>query len=429
MEPEEPRLAVLSGFGSRGDVNPMLAIATSLRELGFDCVLSVGAPYRSLVEAAGVTAETLLSEEEFEAFLQTPRLWTEWGIKVILQKVLPRCLEPQWQVIERHYQPGRTVLVAHPLDLASRVFRDLHPQVPLASVHLAPSTLRTPAEPPRMSSRSWEPRGPQWLMRSLYWLADQSILNWTVTRPLNRFRRQQQLPAVSRPLNAWWYSPDRVLAMFPEWFSPRPSTLLPQTRCVGFPLDDGPVDEEQQRRFDILFDQIRRMDRPPVVFTAGTAHRQASRFFEMAAKVACSLSATAILLSPQPDQIEGPLPDHVLASGYVPLHLLLPHVAAMVHHGGVGTTSAAMAAGCPQLVIPRAFDQFDNAARVVKLGCGLQQNGRTLNESRLGAPLQRLLAEDTFKINATALAAQVEPGAADRAAASIAELLPLASVS
>lgn len=424
MEPEQPRLAILSGFGSRGDVNPMLAIATSLRRRGFDCVLSVGAPYRSLVEAAGVTAETLLSDEEFDAFLQKPRLWTEWGMLEIVRNVLPRCLEPQWQVIERHYRPGRTVLVAHPLDLASRVFRDLHPQVPLVSVHLAPSTLRTPADPPRLSSRRWEPRGPQWLMRFIYWLADQTVLQGMVARPLNQFRRQQQLPTVSRPLNAWWYSPDRVLAMFPEWFSPHPNTRLPQTRCVGFPLDDGPVDDEQQQRFDILFEQIRRMDRPPVVFTAGTAHRQASRFFEMATRVASSLSATAILLSPQADQIEGPLPDHVLASGYVPLHLLLPHVAALVHHGGVGTTSAAMAAGCPQLVIPRAFDQFDNAARVVRLGCGLQLAGRKLNEPQLGARLKRLLAEHTFQSTATALTAQVESGAADRAAASIAEFMP-----
>lgn len=45
-------------------------------------------------------------------------------------------------------------------------------------------------------------------------------------------------------------------------------------------------------------------------------------------------------------------------------------MAALVHHGGIGTTAQALAAGIPQLVMPLAHDQFDNAARVKRLGVG-----------------------------------------------------------
>jgi len=41
-----------------------------------------------------------------------------------------------------------------------------------------------------------------------------------------------------------------------------------------------------------------------------------------------------------------------------------------VHHGGIGTSVQALAAGVPQLVIPRAHDQPDNAARLARLGVG-----------------------------------------------------------
>jgi UDP:flavonoid glycosyltransferase YjiC (YdhE family) len=55
---------------------------------------------------------------------------------------------------------------------------------------------------------------------------------------------------------------------------------------------------------------------------------------------------------------------------YASFRQLLPHCSAIVHHGGVGTTSQAMAAGIPQVIRPLAFDQFDNAARVESLRCG-----------------------------------------------------------
>jgi len=62
---------------------------------------------------------------------------------------------------------------------------------------------------------------------------------------------------------------------------------------------------------------------------------------------------------------------------------LLPHVAALVHHGGIGTTAEALRAGTPQLVVPLAHDQFDNAARVRALGVGASLNAARLTARRL----------------------------------------------
>ncbi len=54
----------------------------------------------------------------------------------------------------------------------------------------------------------------------------------------------------------------------------------------------------------------------------------------------------------------------------MPFGKLLPHCAAIVHHGGIGTTSQALLAGIPQVIRPLAYDQFDNASRVESIGCG-----------------------------------------------------------
>ena len=53
------------------------------------------------------------------------------------------------------------------------------------------------------------------------------------------------------------------------------------------------------------------------------------------------------------------------------LQALLARVAAVVHHGGAGTTTQAMHAGVPQVVIPHNFDQPYHARRVEELGIGL----------------------------------------------------------
>ena len=55
---------------------------------------------------------------------------------------------------------------------------------------------------------------------------------------------------------------------------------------------------------------------------------------------------------------------------YVPFSRMLPRAAALVHHGGIGTTSQALAAGCPQLIMPMAHDQRDNAHHVADLRAG-----------------------------------------------------------
>jgi UDP:flavonoid glycosyltransferase YjiC (YdhE family) len=91
------------------------------------------------------------------------------------------------------------------------------------------------------------------------------------------------------------------------------------------------------------------------------------------------------------------LPEGVRSCAYIPFSQLLPRAAALVHHGGIGTTAQALAAGIPQLVMPMSHDQADNAARIERLGVG-----RSLVPRRFQAPaVARLLDE---LLNSTAVA-------------------------
>jgi rhamnosyltransferase subunit B len=69
---------------------------------------------------------------------------------------------------------------------------------------------------------------------------------------------------------------------------------------------------------------------------------------------------------------------------------LLPAASALVHHGGIGSCAQALRAGIPQVMVPQAYDQFDNAMRVERLGVG--QALKPAHLSRIGEALDGLLA-------------------------------------
>jgi UDP:flavonoid glycosyltransferase YjiC (YdhE family) len=133
---------------------------------------------------------------------------------------------------------------------------------------------------------------------------------------------------------------------------------------------------------------------PPIAFTLGTGMTHAAGFFRTAVAACNALGARGLLLSKYPDVIPARLPPHVRHCAFAPFRQLLPLCAAVVHHGGVGTTAAALQAGCPQLVLPLAWDQPDNAARVAGLGVGLALGSRHRSSKHMSNALTRLMARE-----------------------------------
>jgi UDP:flavonoid glycosyltransferase YjiC (YdhE family) len=133
---------------------------------------------------------------------------------------------------------------------------------------------------------------------------------------------------------------------------------------------------------------------PPIVFTLGTGMTHAAGFFRTAVAACNALGARGLLLTKYPDVIPTRLPSWVRHCAFAPFRQLLPLCAAVVHHGGVGTTAAALEAGCPQLVLPLAWDQPDNAARVAELGVGVTLGSRRRSSGHVSHALARLMASD-----------------------------------
>ena len=138
------------------------------------------------------------------------------------------------------------------------------------------------------------------------------------------------------------------------------------------------------------------------------------------------LGRRAVLLTPHREQVP-PLPADALWLPYVALGTLLPHSAALVHHGGIGTTAEALRAGVPQVIVPLAYDQFDNAARVEALAAGKRVQGGAAGARprALAAALRGVLNSEAIRAGCARAAACCAHDAKQDLAAQVESLLGL----
>jgi UDP:flavonoid glycosyltransferase YjiC (YdhE family) len=204
----------------------------------------------------------------------------------------------------------------------------------------------------------------------------------------------------------WWLSPELVIGLFPGWYAAPQPDWPPQLRLTGFGRFDGTR--------ETLPEDVRTFcegGSPPIAFTLGTGMAHAAGFFRTAVAACDALGARGLLLTKYPHLIPTRLPRGVRHCAYAPFRQLLPLCGAVVHHGGVGTTAAALEAGCPQLVLPLAWDQPDNAARVAGLGAGLTLGPRRRSGGHVRRALARLLAPDFVdRCRAIAIRARADDG-------------------
>ena len=96
--------------------------------------------------------------------------------------------------------------------------------------------------------------------------------------------------------------------------------------------------------------------------------------------------------------------DDVLAVRDLPHGIVLPRVAAAVHHGGAGTTSAVARAGVPQVVLPHLLDQYYWASRIQRLGLGPRSLPvDVVTADVLAERLDRALHDDAIRTRASEL--------------------------
>jgi UDP:flavonoid glycosyltransferase YjiC (YdhE family) len=289
------------------------------------------------------------------------------------------------------------MLVGHPLAFHTRIFED-RVGGPAASIHLAPSSIRSSWQVPALPPGVDISRLPRWLKRGFWWLVDRFAVDPLIVPELNRVRAAHGLGPVRRVFDDWINSPRMVLGLFPDWFGPAQPDWPAVFHHASFPLWDdshhSPVDPD--------LEAFLQRGSPPVVVSPGTANRHAGSFFAAVAAALRTLEHRGLFLTGYPEQLPPGLPETIMVRRYAPFSAVLPRAAAFVHHGGIGTLSQGLAAGRPQLVMPMAFDQPDNAMRAERLGVARWLSPSRFTADRVTSALSQLIEHAPVKRAAAA---------------------------
>lgn len=376
---------ICSTFGSAGDVFPLLGLALELRQRGHQITFLTNAHFENIVRQYDLHFERLGSEDDYQACINNPHLWQpRKALPHVLRSLLPG-LRRQYEIHADLASAGNVVALTNCFGFGALLAQEKF-GMPVITVHLQPAALWSDREPPALPGLF----GPRWLQGLMYRMAGRFLVDPIVCPFLNPWRRELGLPPLKGVMQ-WWNSPYGILCLFPEWFAPPQVDWPAGIMQTDFPLWNHQTDAPLAANVETFLQS----GEPPIVFTPGTANLHGRDFFRAAVEACRRLQRRGLLLTPFTEQLPSSLPDSVAHYPYVPLDRLLPRAAAFVHHGGVGSTSQAMLAGIPQVLMPLAHDQFDNAARVKRLGIGEAIPAPRFTSTRLTAALKGLFNSAT----------------------------------
>ncbi|KUI06081.1 glycosyltransferase [Mycobacterium sp. IS-3022] len=410
---------VVACYGSRGDVEPCVAVARELMRRGHDVRMVVPPDLVDFAESVGLSAvacgtdmrEVLDAHRNFwRSFFRSP-----WRIPELIRtrREVGKAIFHSWE------QMGATLTsLADEADLlfTGLNFEDAaanvaqYHDIPLVTLHYFP--LRVNGQllaflPARLG---------RWVMRVFWWVS------WRGTKKIeDAQRRELGLPKATGP------SPQRITeggaleiqaydeTCFPglatEWAERREQR--PFVGALTMELSTG-ADEEVASWVAA--------GEPPILFGFGSIPiESAADTLAMIAAACAQLGERALVCSAGTDFGDASHLEHVKVVGTVNYATVFPTCRAVVHHGGAGTTAAGLRAGVPTLILSTDLDQSLWGVRVKRLKVGTARRFSTTTRETLVADLRTILTPEYLARAGEIAARMTKPAESVSAAADLVE--------
>jgi sterol 3beta-glucosyltransferase len=386
--------------GSRGDVQPYVALGSGLREAGHKVTLASLTAFAPLAQTCGLDFQPLRGE--FLELLQTPQ-----GKAAIAGKGNPLALLRQVQPMLRRILDDALaalgdaeLVIYHPKAMAGYSLAERHglPAILAMPIPIFSPTAAFPS--PILPVANLGPRLNRLSHRLMISLSSASVRGL-----VNRWRKEQlglgplrdELKLHGRPLpRLYGYSPavvptpadwDASSVATGYWFLDRPTGWAPPDSLRDF-LSAGP---------------------PPVYVGFGSMPSQdAARMTAIVLEALARAGQRGLLATGLGGLAASETPSSVYLLDEAPHDWLFPQMAAVVHHGGAGTTAAGLRAGVPGVICPFFGDQPFWGRRVATLGAGPQPiPQRRLTAEALRAAIEAAVGDPLMRARAAALGATI----------------------
>jgi len=397
---------LLSTIGSRGDVQPLVALALALKQLRCDVRLCVPPDFRDWIEGLGLAVVPIGPALRGTGKASVTATITPEQRRAMIEGTVAT----QFKTIGEAARDRDVIIGATALQIAAPSIAESL-GIPYIFAAYCPAVLPSPHHPPPVLAALGDTPAPTLSDYSALWSDDSRRWNDAWLPLLNAQRAMLGLSPVvdvrghvltSRP----WLAADPTLAPWPE----SPNMTLVQTGAWILE-DERPLAPELEAFLD---------DGDPPVYVGFGSIRAPEHLIRVMLEAARALGRRVVVLRGWAELSVGDEPD-CIAIGEVNMQKLFKRVAVVVHHGGAGTTTAATRAGAPQVVMPQHYDQHYFARRVEDLGIGAAHSSRGLDIDVVTRELRRAL-EPAVAMRAASIATTVRSDGAAIAAETIQKL-------
>lgn len=396
------RITMLT-YGSRGDVEPFIALGIGLQKAGHSVRLAAPAPYAPLIETYGLAFEPIEGNpgELTRAFADRAGLSAPRMIARMMEHVLPLA-EETFRAAEKAAQDADLIVHSFLMTDAGHTLARSR-GVPDVSAQFFPVFLPTTA----FSAVALPdlPLGP------IYRRATHSLTTAVFRYGSRLLYRRVRARATGLPRLATWPfqstdgDPTPVLLAYSPHILPKPPDWPTWAHVTGYwqlPPPDGWAPPDALLRF---------LESGPVPIYFGPGSMRSRHMGQLLRSVVASCRAheQRVVLGTSPKSLDAELGsgDVFYAEG-IPHRWLFPRMRFILHHGGAGTAGAAARAGVPSTAIPFSADQAFWSRRIHQLGVGpAAPSARRLTRNAVEGILQEALTNPAYARRAGDLRAKL----------------------
>lgn len=403
---------LLVTVGTRGDVQPYVALGLALLAAGHRVTLCTCPKFESFVTRHGIDFAPLeqglvdlLESDLGRAAFQNLR--SVWGVLKTIPKVIGqvgpihrRMVDDSWAAVQAS-KPD--VVVFHPKMFCVPAFAAVR-EIPAVLAMFCPMHVPT-AEFPLFgpSLGALYNRNTYRIVHALTAFGTRSYLRHWRKRydPMRRSRH-------STPGRVAKHRPLPVIHAYSEAIAPRPADWPEEVTVSGswdLPVASAAADWQPSQALRHFLDA----GPPPVYIGFGSmADTDPARLTALVLEAVEQAGVRAVLAQGWGGMTDVATSPHVHVLEAAPHAWLFPRMAAVVHHGGAGTTAAGLRAGCPSLICPFGLDQPFWGRCVQRLGAGLLLEApRTLTALRLSRAIRQVTQTPSFRAAAERVAVQL----------------------
>ena len=391
--------------GSRGDVQPYIALGVGLQKAGHQVQIVADELYKETILGRGLY---------FAPIYTNPKKFFDEDISKIGKNIfqLSKCIREQYKIIGlRHFKEVLDALdivdliLFSPLASAAFHIAELK-KIPCIGSYLQPVT------PTKDFAPTFVRELPSWFpfkrsVNRLLFRINNKIYFYLVKDVINKCRKEilNLEPLPWKVYSNADLSDMPIVYGFSKYVIPRPNDWKSNVNVTGYWFLENNINWKPPQNLLEFIES----GPPPIYFGFGSMiDKEILRVTNIIAEALEKTGQRGIISCGWNEPGELELPSNIYLVEDIPHEWLFPKMAAVVHHGGAGTTAAGLKAGVPAIVIPFSFDQPFWGNIVFKLGVGPKPiPKKKLTVKKLVKAINSVLDLSYYKDNASVLSKEI----------------------